>query len=320
MGLKAILMFPIIFGVSCSSVNRIALNSTAKIMAQGADQMNHEPNWHLFQSSVPANIKMIESMSFADPENLRFLGMLAKAYGGYAFGVHETLYLDDFLADKWSGFHKDQAVSAYTKALNYGLDYFELKGIERELVFSKDAAKELPKRLDDKMDEEDLSAVFYTAQSLGGLINLQKSNMALLGSLGAVKAMMDWVCEDNMDFELGSCRLFYAVYEAGRPPMMGGDLERGKKLFLEFIEKYPLNLLGRITYIQHYVIPMMDEVEYARQREKLIKEFAEWEKVKNAGETSPGAKKYRAASRFNLFNAIARERFKIIEKRKNNIF
>lgn len=310
----------LIVGISCASVDKMALNSTSRILENGASQVNEEPDWHFFKEAAPANIKMIEGMAYADDENPRFLGMLAKAYGGYAFGIHETLYLDDYLGDSPSEFHKQQAISSYTKGLNYGLKYLEVKGIDREEVFSKDAAKRLPKLFKEELSEKDMTAIFYTAQSLGGLINLQKNNVELISRIGAVKAMMDWVCGIDMEFEYGACHLFYAMYESARPAMLGGDLEKGKALFKKHMEMYPQNLLGRVTYLQYYVIPMMDEIEYASEREFLIRELNKWKQVKNAGVNSTGAEVYLNNPQYNLFNAIANERFNIIERHKKDIF
>ena len=320
MRFKAFLLFPIIFGVSCSSVNRVALNTTANIIEKGAAQINHEPNWHLFKDSAGANIKMIEGLSYSEPENEGLLALLTKSYGGYAYGVLETQHLNEVLGDSSNEFYKKQAISAYTKSLNYGLRYLELNGIKKEIVYSKDAAANLPNVLEEYLGEDDMSAVFFTAQSLGGLISLQKNNIPLLSRIGAVKAMMDWVCGKDMEFEAGACRLFYAIYETSRPAMLGGNLEKGKELFKEFIEKYPHNLLGRVSYLQFYVVPMMDEVEYAKQREILLREFSAWEKVMNAGVSDKATQEYEKRPHYNLFNAIAHERFKLIEKYKENIF
>ncbi len=320
MNIRALLWLPIILGISCSSVDRVTVNTTARVMEKGANQINHDPDWHFFKQAAPANIKMIEGLSFANPDNDKLLAMLAKSYGGYAYGVLETLNLDDALKDREKLFYKDQAIGAYTKSLNYGLKYLERKGIKKTDVFSKEAAAKLPILLEEKLDSDDKTAVFFTGQSLGGLINLQKENVLLISRIGAAKALMDWVCQRDMDFEGGACHLFYALYEASRPAMLGGNLEKGKKLFKKFIKEHPYNLLGRVSYIQYYVIPMMDEVEYAKQREALIREFSIWEKVKNAGAQDSRVENYLKRGHLNLFNAIANERFKIIEKNKDNIF
>lgn len=315
-----LLLLTMIFGASCSSVNKLALRSTADILERGSGQIDHEADWHLFKDALAGNIKLMETMSYADPENTTLLAMLAKSYAGLAFGVRETLYLDDYLGDKDIGFSKSQTIAAYSKSFEYGLSYLKLKGVSRKDLFAKDAASKLGEKLRTTLDFEDRLAVFYTAQSLGGMINLQKDNVELISRIGAVKAMMDWVCQGYMEFENGSCYLFYGMYEASRPATLGGDLEKAKTIFKKQMKENPQNLLIRVAYLQYYVIPMIDDVEYARQRETLLKEFKRWSGARNAALTGQGVELYRKASRFNLFNAIAHERFKIIEKNKNNIF
>lgn len=319
-GLRFIFPLTIFLVASCSSVSKMAMRSTSDVLDKSSERTMREANWHLFKDGAPANILMIEGMSHVDPENKTLLAMLAKAYGGYGFAVHETLFLADRLGDKEDSFHQEQAIAAYSKGLEYGLAYLKLMGISTSAMYSKDGANYIAKEFNRKLGEEDMSAVFYTAQSLGGLINLQKYNVPLLSKIGAVKSMMDWVCEKDREFELGGCYLFYAIYEASRPSMLGGDLEKGKTLFLEYMEKYPLNLLARVSYLEFYVLPMMDEVAYAREREILARELGEWRKIKNAGVGGERSEDYKLHPEFNLYNAIADERFKIIEKNKDNIF
>lgn len=310
----------LIFGASCSSVNKMALRSTSQILEKGSAQVNRQADWTLFKEGAPANLMMLEGMSHADPENLRLLSMLVKAYGGYAYGVLETEYFEKYYSEAPIARVRERAVQAYSKALNYGRSYLALKGIDPGELDSKDALKKLPELFGEKLGDDDMPAVFFTAQALGGLINLQKHNVALLSKIGAVKAMADWVCARDPSFELGSCDLFKAMYESSRPAMLGGDLEKGKRLFLEFIKKRPENLLARTSYLQYYVAPMMDDVEYARQREALAREFDLWERAQNAGEGGAGLEKYRKAPEYNLYNAIAKRRFEALDKNRDKIF
>ena len=141
-----------------------------------------------------------------------------------------------------------------------------------------------------------------------------------MSNLASVKTIIDWVCKKNPDFDYGSCDLFYAVYEAGRPAMLGGSLERGQKIFLKTIKKYTHNLLARVSYIQYYIVPTMDEVLYAKEAEFLKKELIHWRESLNQGTRGPLNKKYVKHSEFNLFNSIAEKRFNIIEKYKKEIF
>lgn len=315
----AILGVTIIIVSGCSMIQKVGISATGSLLSKANKELTREPDLEFFATSAPSNIQLIEGLWYTDPENEVLLQNLIKGYGGIGFAVSETNHLQYQLKGEDSSF-KSEAISHYTKALNYGLKYLELNGISKDLLMNSTKADQLTEKLIDKLDEDDKLAVFYTAQAWGGLINLQRTNMTLMGQLVNVKVLMDWVCSQDPEFEMGSCHLFYGMYEAGRPPMLGGDLEKGKAIFLKFIEKYPYHLLARIAYIQFYIIPMMDETLYNNQSEVLIREFGEWSKVLNKGRDLFEKSPYLSHSQYNLFNAVAKKRFEIIEKNKDDIF
>lgn len=315
-----ILFTTIIIGSSCSLVKKSAINTTASIMQDGSTEINSEANWDFFKQAAPANLKTIEGFWYADQSNTKLLGMLIKGYGGFAFGVNETEFLQDHFLDKSPSQHKRDAIWFYTKAYDYGLKYLAEKGIGLEDLNPQFAQKKLPQMLSKNLSDDDLVTIFYFAQAFGGLINLQKNNVSLIAKLPVVKSMMDWVCKNNPKIENGSCQLFYAVYESSRPPMLGGDLEKGRELFHNYIKEYPYNLLARVSFIQYYIVPTMDDTLYAEQAEFLTKEFIYWEQSQNEGDRSSLNEKYVKHRDLNLFNSIAKKRFEIIEKNKKDIF
>jgi len=310
----------IVCGMSCSMVKTIGVNSTASVMNEGSLEVNEEANFEMFEKAMPANLKVLETLWYTKQDNKDLLSLLIKGYGGLGFGLSETYYLDDKLKGIENSTHKEQALFHYTKAFDYGVRYFKEKGVSFKTLNDKEAPIKLAKVLDDNFSNDDLIAAFYFAQSWGSLINLQRDNVELVAKLGTVKAIMDWVCTRKPEFENGSCLLFYAVYEAGRPAMLGGDLEKGKKLFHRFINNYPQNLLARVAFIQYYIIPMMDEKLYAMQFEKLTKELKDWNGVRSLADRNEETKKYLEHKEFNLFNSIAEKRLEIIEKNKEEIF
>ena len=308
-------------GTSCSMFKSVGVNSAAYILKDSAKELNTESNLDFFEKSTPANLKMLEALWFAKQNNEQLLALLIKGYGGFAFGVHETKYLEDqILGNEDESKHKQEAIYLYTKAFDYGIKFFEENGVKYSTLISKEAAVSLPSILDSNLSNDDKVGAFYFAQSWGGLINLQRDNVEMLSHLGAVKAIMDWACKGDPEFEYGSCHLFYAVYEAGRPAMLGGNLKKGQRIFLDFIKKYPENLLARVSYIQFYIIPTMDDVLYAEQAEFLKKEFISWSGVRDLSKRTKRTKKYLNNKQFNLFNAIAMKRFNLIDKLKNEIF
>ncbi len=315
-----IFLLTALIGSSCSLVKTTAIRSTTGIMQDGSGVVNHEGDWHNLKKAAPANLTTLEGFWYADQNNTDLMALLIKGHAGLGFGVYETKALDDQLQDKDASQAKKKAIIHYTKAYDYGIRFMKEKGISASQLNDREAKSKLPKILDDKLDEDDMIATFYFAQAWGGLINLQRTNVALLSKLPTIKVLMDWVCGKDANFEFGSCKLFYAVYEAGRPAMLGGNLQKGKKLFLEFINSAPLNLLARVSFIQYYIIPTMDEVLYAEHAQFLKKELMLWEGTLNLGTRKKTNLKYLKKSEFNLFNSIAKKRFEIIEKNKKEIF
>lgn len=317
---KLFISLLVVISISCSMVKSIGVKSTASLLRSGVDEINTEANFKVFKKSAIPNLKVLESLWFTQQDNEDLLTLLIKGYGGLAFGVSETKFLDDYLKGEDESLNRNQAIYHYSKAFQYGLKFFEEKGITEKELFAKEAPLKIKEFLDDRMDENDMTAVFYFAQSWGGMINLQRGDVKLMSNLGTVKSLMDWVCSKDPEFELGSCSLFYAVYEAGRPAMLGGSLEKGKLIFEKMIKKYPYNLLAQVSFIQFYIIPTIDEVLYAKAIEILDKELLNFEGVKNYSQRKSGTIKFLKHPEYNLFNSIALKRLEIIKKNKNEIF
>lgn len=317
---KSILVLLPFLLISCSSVNRMALSSAGKMIAKGSEQINHEPDWELFKESTGANLKTLETLSHTDPSNTLLLSLLIKGYAAHAFGVHETLYLKEKLQGIQESDHRRRAIWDYTKSYRYGLAYLQAKDFDLTLLESKSSAKTLTKELERRFDKQDRVALFYMAQALGGLINLQRDNVSMLTKLTAVKSIMDWTCSFEDDFELGACMMFYAIYEASRPAMLGGSMSKAKKLFEDFQSKYPFNLLARVSYLEHYVVPMMEEDDYETLTRVLDSEFSAWKNAQNFAKQDGPSEKYTVHPQFNLFNAIAFERYKAIKSLEDELF
>jgi hypothetical protein len=310
-------LIPFLVGlVSCGSVQKMALRSTTPIFERSSLGIMREGNWDFFQASAPANIKFIELIWEQDQNNDALLAVLVKTYAGYAFAVHESLYFGDQLAGIEDSAAKKDAIIFYTRALDYGLLYLKHKDITvKDLLSNNEDA--LSKKLKE-LDEEDAMALLYTAQAWGSLINLQKDNVALVSQVSKVKALFDRVCKINPNIDHNVCDIFYAQYDASRPKMLGGNPENGEKLFLAAIKNHPQNLLIRMGYIQYFLIPSMDGEKYEKEAAVLKEEFAKWDDLNrdNLDDVSP----YRNHRDLNLYNAIAKKRFLLVEKYKSKIF
>jgi len=288
------------------------------MLKEGTKEVFTDRNWELVKIAAPGSIKFMEGLHYLQPKNEDLLKSLIISYSGYAFAIHDTLVLGDKLAENDNTKNLDQAVFNFSKALDYTIAFFETRGINFfDLRKEITNPSKILSMIDDNMGDEDVDAVFFGANAWAGLINLQKKNLDLMASLPIVKIMFDWVCTKKPDIMHGACGIFYAAYEAGRPRMLGGNPEKGKKIFLETISKYPQNLMARVAYIQYYLILQSDEDAYNVQKKYLEEAFVRFDaEMRNPS----GEKKSEKYPDMNFFNAVAKKRMEFIKKYESDIF
>jgi hypothetical protein len=302
---------------SCSSLQKWALRRSTPVLNKLSDNLTKEDSWEFFKNSAPGNLKLLELIYLTDEENYRLLPNVIKAHVGYGYGVQETLLFEDELKGVENSPYKKEAINHYTRALDYGVQYLAEKGIKRGDLLNLDEDN-LRKKLKKETDEKDLVAIVYLGQAWGSLINLQKDNVALISQVPRVKILFDHACKVNPDIEHGICDIFMAQYEASRPRMMGGNPEKAKELYQAAMKKRPKHLLIPINMIQYVDIPMMDTEAYEKTAEHLRTEFAAWENKDRANLEDEST--YKKDRELNLYNAIAKKRFEIIEQYKKKIF
>lgn len=315
--MRIIPLFLLLSLLSCSTFRKWGLRSATPVFEEASALNLQERNWDFFADSAPGNLKLTEILYLQDPANLSMLALLIKGYAGYAFAVPETLYLDARLGGKNEESAKVQALDFYTRAFDYGVDYFARKDISADDLMTLPEEK-LKKKLRRELDEDDLLAIFYLAQSWGSLINLQKDKMGLVSQAPRVKLLADFGCELNPKAEHGFCELFAAQYDASRPRMLGGNPERARATYEAAFKSHPKNLLLRMSYVEQLIVPAMDAEAFQTQEAILTKEFALWENLDREELQDNGP--YADAKDINLFNAIAKKRFEIIRRHRAKIF
>ena len=306
------------FFSSCSVVTTVAKRTTGTVISQGSDEILTEANWEFFGQAAPANLKLIEGLWYSDQENKELLSLLIKSYAGYAFGYVETKALQSILKEKKDDSY-NQTLWFYNKVIFYGKKYLELNGIKSKDFETSVFAGKIKKIFDSKMGDEDEVALFYFAQSLASSINLQRANVQKLSFFSHAKNMMEWVCERNPNIENGSCKLFYAILKASTPRMMGGDPMKAAQMFQAFMKEQPYNLLARLSYIQFYLVPMMEEDDFFDEMKKLKHEISVWSKIVN-GHMVKNSEKYSKHRNFNLFNSIAQKRYEHLYSLRKVLF
>ncbi len=308
--------------LSSCSFNKMAVKSGASILDEASITMETEKSWAIVRDALPTNIKMMEGMLTIDPTNQVILKNLTKAYSAYAFGVSETLYLHDQWGETEKTDELDAAIDYYGRAMKYGLRYLEIKGIKtNDLLASQDLGE--MKKLVSKVsgDAQGREVLFFLAQSWGSAINLQRGNITLLSSVGVVKNLIDTVCEIEPNFQFGACDMFNGAFEVARPRTLGGNPEKGANIFKQAMIARPDSLLIPIAYLQYYVIPTGNEVEYKRVKEILLTAERQF---KNSKVVVPGSPLedvlIQSDERLSILNSIALKRFEIMKKYEKKFF
>lgn len=315
--MRVLVLSALIVLSGCGTIRKLGIRSATPMFTKSSDELTRENSWEFFKDSAPGNLKFLELLYLQDPNNLSLLSVLIKGYSGYAFAVPETLAYGDELAGVEDSPWKQQAIVHYTRALDYGLDYLSKKDISRGDLLNSDE-KKLSDLLSKELDKDDLTAVLFTAQAWGSLVNLQKDNVALVAQVPKIKAMFDWVCSTDPKIENGVCDIFYAQYEASRPRMLGGDPKKAEELYLAAIKNRPHHLLMRIGYIQYLIIPGFEQEKYEKLSAELKSEIDKWGNLNR--DSLDDTSDYKYDRQINLYNAIAKKRFELMEKNKKKIF
>jgi hypothetical protein len=268
-------------------VQTIAVNTVGGIAEEGFSAFTEESDLDFAEKALPGNIKLLEVMLKANPDNKRLLTLLSQGYSSYALG---------FLEDK----DPDRAREFYLRGRDYGL---------RILRQNEDLAKALrgtPEELKaalSKLDKDDAPSVFWTAFGWGSYIYLSLNNTDAIGDLPRAEMLMDFVAKNDSTFYYGGAHVFLGTLYGSRPKILGGDPAIAKDHFEAALR------INRGRFLMTYVY-------YARsfavqtQNEALFEELLA--KVQNTPlDILPD---------FRLANAIAKKKAELLLSKKNELF
>ena len=306
---------------SSCSVNRLALQATGGMFKDASAEMETDSDWDMFAKALPANLKTLAGLYSLDTSNKDLSQSLVKGYAAYAYGISETLYLNEKFKDETDGPLKAETIRNYSKALYYGFNYLAQFDVTAEQMMKADSAKGLEAYLERRIgtDRDALETLLYIVQAWANVINMQKTNVPLLAQFPLVKHAGDFGCRHLPDFQQGFCDIFAGSYEASLGKAMGGDPVKGEAFFVKAIEKYPNSIMARVSYVERFLIPFAKKEEYLKQKpviQRLIKQ-QEQLAIYIPGESD---KLDRLALKDALMEAISAKRFQIIEKNENSLF
>lgn len=269
----------------CSTSQLVARGATP-LIDNGVTAMNRETDLELARASMPANLKMLEALLLADPDNTAFQVQAATGFYGYALGFVEA---DD----------PARAAQLYRRARDHALVALDHAGISQATLAGDMATLEQALA---KLDASAVPALFWTASSWGKWIELQLDDPARLAELPRVEALMQRVLALDETYYYGGAHVFFGAYYGGRAPMFGGDFARAARHFDRAAAINQNQLLLVEVYRARYLLRQMGEREAFH---------ATLSRVLNAEINRPD---------FNLANALAKKQAAALLAQEGDLF
>lgn len=252
---KLLLAAACLASTACGSIDRYAVRTTASMLERGRKAALEEPDYQLGRDAVASQLKLIEAMLVSDPGNVTLRRLVAEGFGGYAF-----LFVEDAEPARAKGLYlrgRDHALAALEqKAVFEGLKDRSIEDFEARLKWAK---------------KEDVPDLFWAGFGWGGMVNLSKDDSAALADLPKVVLLMKRVYELDPAFHFGGADLFFGVYYASRPAMLGGDPAKAKTHF-EWAHKITRGnyLMTHVLNARWYAVATQDRELFTQLLTKVL--------------------------------------------------
>jgi hypothetical protein len=239
--------------------------------------------------AIPGTLKTIEGFHYVDPDNRRLKGLLAQGYCQYASGFIEDEYEQaEITGDREAmDYHARRVTNADIRCMNYAL---ELIGGDWKQLIAGDL--ETIKRRVAGADADDRDALMWAAVGLGGMINFNKDDIALVSQVPKVRVLLDRVLA--IDAERGPPKpqllalphLVLAMVLSATSPALGGNPELAAKHFkLAFDLTKGRFLLARVLFARRYAVATQNrELFHKTLTEVLETDPAIWPEQRLANE------------------------------------
>jgi tetratricopeptide (TPR) repeat protein len=273
--------------LSGCSLQKIALRSTTGLLYYGVEAIYQETDLQIAEQAIASDLKLLEGLLQADPGSKDLLILLTQGYASYSLG---------FVEDE----DTERSKLFYLRARDYGL-----KLLQKTPPF-KNGIPETEAEFNQKillLRNKDLPALFWTAFSWGGWINLSKDNPEAVFDLGKVKVMMKQVLELDEGYFFGAAHLFFGSVAGALPRMLGGNPEEAKEHFQRAIKLTEQKFLLAYVYAaRFYAQPVLDDVLFDEYITKVLEAPAD---------ILPG---------FELITSIAKKKARILQTQKEDLF
>jgi tetratricopeptide (TPR) repeat protein len=207
----------------------------------------------LAKNSIPANLKLLESLLKNDPNNRHILTTLCMGFCGYSLLFVESE-------------NPKQASQLYLRARDYGLSAMGKKGQVLTDLKPKDIRSVLM-----TMGEEDMEPLLWVVTSWNAWISLNLDDPMAIAQITVTQACLERLLKINPDYLYGLPYILMGTNLAARPSLLGGNPSQAKDYFDKALA---LNqghfLLTQYYYAKYYAVQTQDKALFT----ELLSEVA----------------------------------------------
>lgn len=286
-----LLLFFCFLLLSSCGVRKAATAITADILTRGMVEIETENDTFVAKEVSLPLLKVAEVMHDGDPDNKKFLSLLSKSYGNYAFGIAELRALENGKDPvEWS----QRSKNFYARGKRYGL----LAISSGKKNASDLTLVEFKKRIG-KFGKKDTETLFWTAFNWGQHINLNRDDIGSVAELPMVDALIDRIIETDDSFQCGISYAFKGVMIAGNPLQGPSRFAVTRPMFDKALSFCDGNfLMTKVMFAEWYAKPSGDNKLFNDTLVEVINA--------DAGKLP----------RYRLANELAKERAKLLLNKK----
>jgi fructose-specific component phosphotransferase system IIB-like protein len=214
-----------------------------------------QSNPTIVRAGTPAYLMLVDGLIEAYPDNSKLLTAGCQAY---------TAYASSFVEDT----DPENAAALYAKAKHYGF---------RALSKKQDFQQVVAGSLDEfvaflkQYNKQDVPSLFWTASAWGKWISLNLDSVEALADMAMLEATMWRILELDDSFYYGSPHLLMAVYFAGRPEIIGGNINKSREHFDKAFSLGADKLLSaKVLFARYYAVRLRDRVLFAKTLQGVI--------------------------------------------------
>jgi hypothetical protein len=240
-----------------------ALSSAADAVSSSGGSYGRDDDPELVRAAVPFGLKTMEGLAQELPEHVGLRVALARGFTQYAYAFVQADA--DPIAESEPSKARPiyaRATRLYLRARDYGLEGLQAaRGVsEAELRGPKRAAAL------SKLEKDEVPLLYWTAAAWGAAIALNKGNMALVGDLAAIQAMLARALELDEAYDRGSLHEFSLALGSGRAP--AAEQEKHYQRALQLSEGRRLSLF--VSRAENILQPARDKAGFVDQLQKVM--------------------------------------------------